>query len=720
VNTFDVVIYSVIFYNDENGYAILKVGDPNNFDDFIAVGTMPDPIVDGPVRLIGDWIEHKKYGRQFKFSSYTLPEPTSREAAIAYLQSVKGLGGSKGIALYDHFGEDVFDILDNEPDRLIEVKGIGPKSLKRILEDHGKKKGMRLLIQFLHSIGVSAGYAKNIYNQYGDNSIYEIKSNPYILSSSVRGFGFKRSDELARGLGIENDSFIRLSAGIHEELRQASQRGGHCFLMMDELCSKVCDLIRLPGYSPKPEDIQKVIKDLNKASVRHSQQLHVEDDAVYRWPMYLAEAETADFIRQMVGEFRDPPVDINLWIDRFEDPNRPLAKAQRQAIRTAASCNFMILTGGPGSGKTHTSNAIIQYFHSRGLRIKACALAAKAAMRIKEVTGIDATTIHRLLGWNGSNFVHNRDNPLELDVLLLDESSMVDIKLFHSLMESVPRYANVVLIGDVDQLPSVGAGNVLRDLINSKAVPVIRLTEVFRQSADSKIIDGALSINAGKIPELESIGRSTTVPYSDSLFIKCPKETIPVAIQWLLDVKLPELNWKKDDIQVLSPMHKGEYGTQELNKRIQDLWNPNGKELKGFRSGDRIIQRSNNYDKSIFNGEIGTIEYIDTTENEMTCKFPDISNPEEGRLVVIDDNERGDMQLAYAISIHSSQGSEFPVVVIPVTTSHHIMLIRNLLYTGWTRAKKLIVLVGEEEAIKRAVKNNYVNKRNTRLKERLC
>jgi exodeoxyribonuclease V alpha subunit len=287
-------------------------------------------------------------------------------------------------------------------------------------------------------------------------------------------------------------------------------------------------------------------------------------------------------------------------------------------------------------------------------------------------------------------------------------------------MESVPRYANVVLIGDVDQLPSVGAGNVLRDLINSKAVPVIRLTEVFRQSADSKIIDGALSINAGKVPELESIGRSTTVPYSDSLFIKCPKETIPVAIQWLLDVKLPELNWKKDDIQVLSPMHKGEYGTQELNKRIQDLWNPNGKELKGFRSGDRIIQRSNNYDKSIFNGEIGTIEYIDTTENEMTCKFPDISNPEEGRLVVIDDNERGDMQLAYAISIHSSQGSEFPVVVIPVTTSHHIMLIRNLLYTGWTRAKKLIVLVGEEEAIKRAVRNNYVNKRNTRLKERLC
>ncbi len=719
--TLECTISRVRFKAQDTGYVVLVTNVTDQFEDVIAVGTMPDAEEKMCVELSGDWIVHPKFGKQFKFERYGLPQATSAEGIISYLSTLKGLKGSLAKRVYDEFGEDIYRVLDEEPEQLTRVKGIAAKKLDQIIESYIKTKGMRELIAFLHDLGVSAGYATRIFNQYGQESIGQIKANPYILAETVRGFGFKRADEVARGLNIAPDSFVRITAGIHHTLKTAANQGGHCFLPMDTLCSSTCELLILPGYSPKMDDIEVVVKELGKSKYPKWQQLQVEGDDVYTYSMWVAETETADFIKQTAGEFQSF-TDIESWLDEYEEiEGLTLASGQREAVRTANRYKFMVLTGGAGVGKSSVSRAIVKLWHSQRKRIIACAPTGKASQRIKECTGVPATTIHRLLGWSGTGFFHNRDNQLEGDVFLIDESSMQDIKLFHALISAIPRHASVVMIGDVNQLPSVGPGNVLRDIINSGVIPVVRLTEVFRQGPQSKIIPASHQINNGKYPDLELIGKGTVRPYTDALYLKCPPEVIPIAIKYLLEVKLPEWGWDREDIQCLSPMHKGDIGNTALNEMIQNLWNPSEKgkkETRGFREGDRVIQMRNNYDKGIFNGDIGVIEEIDKTEGLVFVRFPDEADP-QGKLVELDDQDLSDMMLGYSISVHKSQGSEFPVIIMPLAMSQNILLQRNLLYTGFTRGKKLSILVGEEKALKQAIRVEKNSKRNTKLDLRL-
>jgi exodeoxyribonuclease V alpha subunit len=720
---FSCTIQNIRFKADDTGYVVLAVERPEDFSSITAVGTMPDATKGMVVTMSGDWITHPKFGKQFKFDFYEVPLPTDAEGAVSYLATLKGLKGTLAQRVYDYFGDSIYDVLEERPEELINVKGIGQKILPKIIESYNLTKGMRKLIGFLHELGVSASYAKRIYDKFGQDSISEIKANPYILASTIRGFGFKKADELARGLGIKPDAKVRTQAGVMHTLRTATSQQGHCYLPTDELITKTCELLILPGYNPQMNDVEDAIKDLSKGKYPDVRcEKNDSGNVVYPYKLWIAEAELADFIKQGSGTFENS-ADITPWLSQYKTPQGyPLANQQNQAVLAAAKHKVSILTGGPGTGKSSVSDAIVKMWHSQNKRIIACAPSGKAARRLKETTGLKASTIHRLLGWTGTGFEHNRDNPLPGDAFLIDEFSMVDLKLAHSLFEAIPRHASIVMVGDVDQLPSVGPGNVLRDVINSGAIPVTRLTEVFRQGSTSKIISTSHQINTGVFPDFELLGKANLHPVTDALWIKCDRATIPKAITWLVDFKLADMGWCQDDIQCLSPMHKGDIGNIELNAMIQNLWNPYDRskaELRGFRVGDRVIQMVNNYDKEIFNGDIGKITSINKNDGEVIVLFPDDSN-ENGRPVELDESDLTDLSLAYSLSIHKSQGSEFPVIIIPVSMSQYIMLQRNLLYTGVTRGKKLVVLVGEEDAIKTAVRTNKIGKRNTMLDARLA
>jgi exodeoxyribonuclease V alpha subunit len=712
-------VKNIRFKADDTGYVVLSVEQPEDFEDIVAVGTMPDATKGMVVTMLGDWVTHPKFGKQFKFVSYDVPLPTDAEGAVSYLATLKGLKGALADRVYEMFGDDIYRVLDECPEELIKVKGIGPKILPKLIESYNLTKGMRQLIGFLHELGVSASYAKRIYDQFGANSIFEIKSNPYILASTVRGFGFKKADDLARGLGIKPDAVVRVQAGLMHTLQTASNQQGHCYLPVDELATQTCELIILPGYSPQIEKVIDALKGLTRGKYPS---VKIESDCVYPYRLWVAECEVADFLRQSAGAFSNPPDDIEVWLTNYEKLNNiSLAEGQRNAVRMATLNKVSVLTGSAGTGKSSVSNAIVQTWFMYGKRIVGLAPTGKASQRLKETTGLDATTIHRALGWTGEGFFRNRNNPLAGDAFIIDEFSMTDLRLAHALFEAIPRHASIVLVGDVNQLPSVGPGNVLRDVINSGVIPVTHLTEVFRQAATSKIISSSHQINQGKFPDLEDLGRSNLYPSSDALFIKCSRDKISAAIGWLIKTKLPEMGWNQDDIQCLSPMHKGDIGNIELNQLVQGIWNPADRskvEMKGFRVGDRVISTCNNCDKQIFNGDIGKIVSINKSDGEAIVSFPD---PTTGtKSIELDESDFSDLMLAYSISIHKGQGSEFPVVVIPVSMSQYILLQRNLLYTGVTRAKKLLVLVGEEDAIKTAVRTNKISKRNTALDVRLA
>jgi exodeoxyribonuclease V alpha subunit len=716
-------VQNIRFKADDTGYVILAVERPDDFESITAVGTMPDAAKGMVVTMSGDWVVHPKFGKQFKFDRYEVPLPTDAEGAVSYLATLKGLKGALAQRVYDYFGDDIYTILDERPEELINIKGIGPKILPKIIESYNLTKGMRTLIGFLHELGVSASYAKRIYDRFGQDSIAEIKANPYILASTVRGFGFKKADELARGLGIKPDAAVRTQAGVMHTLRTVTSQQGHCYLPLDELTTKTCELLILPGYNPQMENVEDSIKVLSKGQYPDVKCDKLDGvTIVYPYKLWVAEAELADFIKQSAGSFENAS-DITQWLSRYKTPQgHSLASQQNQAVVAASQHKVSVLTGGAGVGKSSVSDAIVQMWYSQGKRIIGCAPTGKASRRLKETTGLKALTIHRLLGWTGTGFAHTRNNPLPGDAFLIDEFSMVDVKLAHALFEAIPRHASVVLVGDVNQLPSVGPGNVLRDVINSEVIPVTRLTEVFRQAATSKIISTSHQINNGSFPDFELLGKANLHPSTDALWIKCDRDTIQKAITWLVDYKLPDMGWSHDDIQCLSPMHKGDIGNIELNTMIQNIWNPADRskaELRGFRVGDRVIQTVNNYDKEIFNGDIGKIISINKTDGEAIVLFPDDNN-DEGKRVELDETDFSDLMLAYSISIHKSQGSEFPVIVIPVSMSQYILLQRNLLYTGVTRGKKLVVLVGEEAAIKKAVTTNHIGKRNTLLDLRLA
>jgi exodeoxyribonuclease V alpha subunit len=715
-------IAQVTHQNNTDHYVVLQMSGAD-FGSFKAVGVMPAPQKDLEVTLYGEWRKHPTYGDQFNFTSYRIAEPIGRESVMGFLVTLQGIGKRMAARIVDHFGDGTFQILEREPERLLEISGITINKLEKMLQSYSDSRKLQNLIAFLAGLEISATYAAKIYREFGDESIATIKNDPYLLIERVRGFGFKKADDIALKTGIAVNSATRYQAAIADTLRQAAKQQGHCYLPHSNLVRLCADLLRLPGHHPAVEDIAANIKALCAGNAPDRRRLVVEEEDVYLYRAYQAESRLAENIQGLCGSL-DLKVDLAEWIANYEKNNDiELAEGQVLALGTAATQGLTIMTGGAGVGKTATAKAIVEFWRDQNKRVVACAPTGKAALRIQESTGLEAQTIHRLLGWMGSGFSHHRRHPLEGDCFIIDETSMLDLTIADALIDAIPLSAQVLLIGDVNQLPSIAAGNVLRDLIQSQVCPVVQLTEVFRQAAASKITQCSYAVNAGQMPTLEAITKATETFETDCVLLRCNGSIIPKAIEWLYQEKLPQLGYQQQDIQYLAPMHKSESGNIAINQLVQKLWNPvlpGKRNIKQFRVGDRVIQTANDYNQLVFNGDIGVIEAIVSKDEEtMTrIRYPDWQEP-QGKLVEYGVAQLEQLMLAYSITIHKSQGSEFPVVVIPISTQHNIMLQRNLLYTAITRGRKLVVLVGEERALQQAVRTVKSMRRHTRLQERL-
>jgi exodeoxyribonuclease V alpha subunit len=715
-------IAQVMHQNSDDHYVVIQMADAD-FQSFKAVGVMPAPQKDLVVTLYGDWRQHPSYGNQFNFTSYRIAEPVGRESVIGFLVTLQGIGKKMAARIVDHFGDDTFQILEREPERLLEVSGITINKLDKMVQSYSESRKLQHLISFLASLGISATYAAKIYREFGDESIAIIKEDPYVLIERVRGFGFKRADDIALKTGIAIDSAARYQSAIADTLRQAAQQQGHCYLPQAVLIRICADVLRLPSHQPIPDNIAAHIKSLCSATAPERRKLVVESEDVYLYRAHQAECRLADNLQSLCGTL-ELKTDLDAWIKDYETDNSiELAAGQKAALQMAATQGVTIMTGGAGVGKTATAKAIIQFWLDQKRRVVACAPTGKAALRIQESTGLEAQTIHRLLGWTGSGFSHNSRYPLEGDCFIIDETSMLDLLIADSLIAAIPLSAQVLLIGDVNQLPSIAAGNVLRDMIQSRVFPVAELTEVFRQAAASKITQCSYAINAGQMPALEVITKATAKFETDCLWLKCNSAIIPKAIEWLFQEKLPQLGYAPADVQYLAPMHKSDSGNIATNQLVQKIWNPetpSQRKIKQFRVGDRVIQTSNDYTQLVFNGDIGVVESITTRDEEVITqiRYPDWQEP-AGKLIEYSFAQLDNVMLAYSITIHKSQGSEFPVVVIPISTQHSMMLQRNLLYTAVTRGRHLVILVGEERAMQQAVNSTKSVRRNTRLQERL-
>ncbi len=715
-------IAQVMHQNSDDHYVVIQMADAD-FQSFKAVGVMPAPQKDLMVTLYGDWRQHPSYGNQFNFTSYRIAEPVGRESVIGFLITLQGIGKKMAARMVDHFGDDTFQILEREPERLLEISGITINKLDKMVQSYSESRKLQHLISFLAGLGISATYAAKIYREFGDESIATIKEDPYVLIERVRGFGFKRADDIALKTGIAIDSSARYQAAIADTLRQAAQQQGHCYLPQVVLIRICADVLRLPSHQPTADAIAAHIKSLCSATAPERRKLVVEKEDVYLYRAHQAECRLADNLQSLCGSL-ELKIDLEDWIADYQAVNNiELAAGQKAALQMAATQGVTIMTGGAGVGKTATAKAIVQFWLDQKRRVVACAPTGKAALRIQESTGLEAQTIHRLLGWTGSGFSHNSRYPLEGDCFIIDETSMLDLSIADSLIAAIPLSAQVLLIGDVNQLPSIAAGNVLRDMIQSQVFPVAELTEVFRQAAASKITQCSHAINAGQMPALEVITKATAKFETDCLWLKCNSAIIPKAIEWLFQEKLPELGYAPADVQYLAPMHKSDSGNIATNLLVQKLWNPEisgQRKIKQFRVGDRVIQTSNDYTQLVFNGDIGVVESIVTKDEEVITqiRYPDWQEP-AGKLIEYSFAQLDNVMLAYSITIHKSQGSEFPVVVIPISSQHSMMLQRNLLYTAVTRGRHLVILVGEERAMQQAVHSTKSVRRNTRLQERL-
>lgn len=711
-------IEKIIYESQENAYLVAIVS--NSRKSHVVCGIMPNAHQGDKVELSGDWKKHPVHGNQFAFKSYSLSEPQTEADIKAFLECLSGIGTATAEKIVFAFAEDTLKVIEEKPEALLSIQGITKKKLEGIITSYNEKCGMQRLISFLHGLDISATYASKIHKKYGSGAIVTIKNNPYILSKEVRGIGFTSADRIALALGIPKDSPLRIHAAAIHKLREASQVHGHCYLQKNDLCNAIQELLYLPGYEAEVEAIIKVI-DFSE--------VFVEKNGVYHATIYDAETGLARKVIELLGTYDVNPGLIEEWISDYAIESKiVLSKGQKDVIRSATINGLTIVTGGAGVGKTTTMKALVKFWDNCNLKIVALAPTGKAAQRIKEVSGIKtASTIHRFLNqkdkestYNNDDFTYNSENPIEADAFLIDEFSMVDVKLAWALFQTIPPHAIVVIIGDVNQLPAIGPGNVLKDIIASKAVPVVELTEIFRQAKHSKIIQASQSIVRGEFPVLDVFDRHS-MPAIDSnveaVWIPCESSQVQETIKWLLECGLPRD--QKDDIQLLSPMHKGDCGNIALNELAQDIWNPyrGQPEMLKFRMNDRVIQTLNDYNRQVFNGDIGTVERIDKEANCLYVRFADVGN--RWRLVKYEYSDLEHLMLAYSISVHKSQGSEFPIVIMPVTTQHYIMLQRNILYTGFTRGKQLVILVGEKRAIDIALKTQKGNQRNTNLVNRL-
>ncbi|HHT63584.1 MAG: ATP-dependent RecD-like DNA helicase [Bacillota bacterium] len=703
------VVERITYINEENGFCVLKIKSRGYSELITVVGNLAAVNIGAIVRLKGEWKMNSKFGKQFAVHDYEETLPATVAGIEKYLGSglIKGIGPVYAKRIVQCFREDTIRVLDQEPERLMQVEGIGEKRVELIKKAWQEQKEIKNVMLFLQSKGVSTAYAVKIFKTYGNESIEIVKENPYRLADDIWGIGFKTADKIAQQMGFEKNSFERCRSGIVYVLNELSN-DGHCFLPREKLVVETEQMLGI-----EKELIDATLDRLIEEKILISD----EGDAVFLPPFYYSEVGTAQRIKEIISiKSNYAKTDIEGIIEDIQRRHRiKYDEVQKEAIKTAAAAKFMVLTGGPGTGKTTTILGIIKLFRQMGAKVLLAAPTGRAAKRLGETTGMEAKTIHRLLEYKPpEGYKRDRDNPLDCDVLIIDETSMVDIILMYNLLKAVSNDAVVILVGDVDQLPSVGAGNVLKDIIDSGVVKVIRLSRIFRQAQGSNIITNAHKINKGEFPYLKG-GRK-----NDFFFIEeeDPAQVVQV-IRELCTKRLPAYYkvHPVHDIQVLCPMHRGETGAANLNAVLQDALNPSTLSLKyggcEYRLGDKVMQVKNNYDKNVFNGDIGSISRIDMEERTLVINF-------EGNYVNYDATELDEVVLAYATTVHKSQGSEYQVVVSPFTTQHFMMLQRNLLYTCVTRAKKVFVLVGTKKAVAMAVKNNKITKRNTRLAERLA
>ncbi|MBR0080135.1 MAG: ATP-dependent RecD-like DNA helicase [Synergistaceae bacterium] len=705
------VIERITYHNEENGYSVVKVS-ANGYSDIVAaVGIMPEVHVGSIFNLYGSWKIHPKFGQQFSFERCEETLPATVNGIMKYLGSglIKGVGSVYAKRIVDTFGDDTLNILDNEPDRLSEVPGLGAKRVAMIKKSWIEQQEVKNIMLFLQSHDVSTSLAAKIFKHYGNDSIAVITENPYRLADDIWGIGFKTADSIAKKLGYGHERFERLRSGIFYTLNKLSELG-HCFSYRDELIKAAGELLEVD------EDL--IAAPLDKMIKNND--LIQDDTAIYLPVFYYSEVGTANRLLNLI----DSGITMYMGTDMINSRTVAGSKSinyddsQIEAIKAALENKVFVLTGGPGTGKTTTTMGIIETYQERGAKILLAAPTGRAAKRMSEVTRMEAKTIHRLLEMKPSEgFQRNENNKLTGDVLIVDECSMIDIILMNSLMKAVPDNMSVIFVGDVDQLPSVGAGKVLSDMLASGVIPYVRLDKIFRQAQRSRIITNAHKINHGEMPYL-------TDKNSDFLFMAEEEDELALErsqkaadrIVKLCTEIMPQWKINSDDIQVLTPMRRGAVGSAELNLRLQAALNPENVALKraGFeyRVKDRVMQIRNNYDKAVFNGDIGIVTSISPEDNTLTVNF-------DGRRINYDVTDLDELVLAYATTIHKSQGSEFPYVIMPVMMSHYVMLQRNLLYTGVTRAKKGLIIVGEKKAVYIAVKNNKIVERNTKLAERL-
>jgi exodeoxyribonuclease V alpha subunit len=714
LTTIEGVLERVTFSNDDNAWSVVKLAVAGQHEQVTAVGNLLGVQPGESLRLSGRWANDKKYGEQFRVESYVTVKPATLLGIEKYLGSglVRGVGKVMAERLVGHFGMETLEVIDQTPARLTEVEGIGPVRRERITKAWVEQSQIKDVMVFLQSHGVSTAYATRIYKQYRDRSIAVVRENPYRLAIDILGIGFKSADKIAARLGIEPTSRLRAEAGVLHVLSSFSDEG-HVFVPRPRLLSAAVEILTID-----PPIIEKAIGDLAAEERVVIEPMASGDEAVYLKSLHTAEAATAGRIRLLLGtEARPIRIDIERAILWFEEQQRiALAEEQKEAIRRAATSKLLVVTGGPGTGKTTLVNGIIRILQRKGRRILLAAPTGRAAKRMTETTGQEAKTIHRLLEFNPKKFGFDRDasNPLEADIVILDEASMIDTVLAHHLLKALPLHCQLVLVGDIDQLPSVGPGAVLGDIIRSGVADVVRLRRIFRQGAESLIVVNAHRVNDGLMPELPAEGAK-----GDFFFIERNEpEEIAATLKALVSHHIPHKFGLDpvDDIQVLTPMQRGLLGVANVNSELQTLLNPSGDALvrgsRTFRVGDKVMQSRNNYDLHVFNGDIGRVRAIDSVEHEVKVEF-------EGRTVTYEYANLDELVLAYACSIHKSQGSEYPCVVIPVHTQHFMMLQRNLLYTAITRGKRLVILVGSQRALAIAVKNNSIEERCTMLAERL-
>ena len=702
------VVERITFQSPETGYTVLKARVKDYTELVAVVGNLLDANVGSVLLVEGSWKVDSRYGRQFMAESWEETMPATVYGIEKYLGSglIKGVGPKFAQRIVRMFGTETIAVIEDDIDRLRQVEGIGSKRISMIKESWQKQKEVKNIMLFLQSNGVSTAYAAKIYKEYGNAAIDKVKENPFRLADDIWGIGFRTADTIAAKLGFGKDSFVRLRSGILYTLSALADEG-HVYAERDQLADKAVELLEA--------DIANVQMTLD--NMLQAEELILEEDAIFLPAFNYAEKGTAHKLIQLaedVSGFDSLRPESQVDVAALEKMlGIQYDEVQAQAVQEAARSKVMVLTGGPGTGKTTTVQGIIAAYGQMGLRILLAAPTGRAAKRMSEATGLPAKTIHRLLECKPpEGYQRNEENPLEGDVLIVDECSMIDIILMNSLLKALPRNMRLVLVGDIDQLPSVGAGNVLRDIIDSGRFPVIRLTRIFRQAQQSRIITNAHRINKGEFPDISN-GRNT-----DFFFINSEEPEAAVQeIVALVSSKLPGYyGVKPSEVQVLTPMQRGVLGGTNLNQTLQAALNPEGEGLRRggfiFRLYDKVMQVKNNYDKEVFNGDIGRITAVDLQERTLQVMF-------DGRVTEYDVSELDELVHAYATTIHKAQGSEYPIVVMPVLMTHFVMLQRNLLYTGITRAKKVLVMIGSKKALAYAVHNVTVSQRNTKLKERL-